>query len=78
MAETDGVQWHITSQEQTTTIAANARGFQDVWEVGYRIDSGPATGTTGMIKVPVEQYGANVVKAAIDAQVGHLHAIGGL
>jgi len=70
--------WTITSQRQDTVLDENGPGFRSVWEVGYRITSGPAQGTTGMIRVPVDQYNAETVKNAIDAAVYHVDAVAGL
>jgi hypothetical protein len=70
--------WHITSQQLTTEISDVGTGFQSVWEVRYLIDSGPAAGTTGLIRVPAGQHTADNVKAAIDAQVAALHSVANL
>jgi hypothetical protein len=72
------VKWHVTSQNLTTTISDSGTGFESVWEVRYAVDSGPATGTTGTVRVPAAQYNAANVKAAIDAQVYHVHNVAGL
>jgi hypothetical protein len=70
--------WHVTSQRQDTIISETGPGFESVWEVGFTIDSGPATGTRGTVRVPVAQYNADTVAAAIDAQVYHLDKVAGL
>lgn len=72
--------WHVVQGGQRlTTVLTNAgNGFTDVWEVTYQIDSGPGAGTTGQVRVPASQYNAEVVKAAIDAQVQHLHNVASL
>ena len=80
MAEVKGVTWHVVSggQRLTTQISPSGNGFQDVWEVTYQIDSGPAAGTEGLIRVPVSQYNAETVKAAINELVSHQHNIASL
>ena len=80
MAEVNGVSWHIVpnGQRLTTQISPAGNGFQDVWEVTYQIDSGPAAGNQGIVRVPASQYNAQVVKATINDQVTHQHAIASL
>ena len=43
----------------------------------YR-SKGPAKGTVGLVRIPASQYNAAYVKAAIDAQVYHIHSVGSL
>lgn len=80
MAEIQGVKWHIVpgGQRLTTQISAAGNGFEDVWEVTYQIDTGPASGIQAIVRVPAGQYNAETVKAAINAQVTHQHAISSL
>jgi len=80
MAEVNGVKWHVVQggQRLTTQISGSGTGFQDVWEVTYQIDSGPAAGTEGQVRVPASQYNAETVKATINALVGHQHSIASL
>lgn len=80
MAEANGFNWHIVDggQRLTTVLTTAGNGFQDVWEITYMIDSGPAQGTTGVVRVPASQYNAEVVKAAINEQAQHMHNIAGL
>lgn len=80
MAEVQGVKWHIVpnGQRLTTQISPAGNGFSDVWEVSYMIDSGPAQGTEGLVRVPASQYNAETVKATINTQVAHQHAIAAL
>lgn len=74
----DQVKWHVTSQNLTSNISDSGTGFDSVWEVRYRIDNGPAVGQSGMVRVPAGQYNAANVKAAIDAQVYHVHSVASL
>jgi hypothetical protein len=78
--DTGVIKWHVVPQGQRlTTVLTNAgTGFTDVWEVTYMIDSGPAKGTTGQVRVPAAQYNAETVKATIDAQVQHMHNVASL
>jgi phosphoglycolate phosphatase-like HAD superfamily hydrolase len=72
--------WHIITggQRQVTTLAANGTGFQDVVEVTYQIDSGPAAGNTFTIRIPAQMYNADHVQAVIDRAVAQHNEIAGL
>lgn len=72
--------WHIVQggQRQSTQLNASGTGFTDVWEITYQVDSGPATGTQGTIRVPQEFYSADYVKSQIDGAVAALDAVAGL
>jgi hypothetical protein len=80
MAEVKGAKWHIVpgGQRLTTQISAAGNGFSDVWEVTYQIDSGPAAGTEGIVRIPAAQYNAETVKATVNALVSHQHDIAAL
>lgn len=78
MANTNGVMWHIDGQVLDSQITKTGSGFMDVWVVTYTIDSGPAAGTEGTVKVNALQYNAEVVKAAIEAQIKHVHNVASL
>lgn len=72
--------WHIVpqGQRQSTMLNAGSTGFTDVWEITYQVDSGPAQGTQGTVKVPAEFYSADYVKQAIDKAVEALDKVAGL
>ena len=72
------VKWHVTSQNLTTQISDVGTGFSSVWEVRYVIDSGPAQGSVGLVRVPAAQYNATNVADAINAQVFHMHSVASL
>lgn len=80
MAESQGVKWHVVpgGQRLTTQITPSGNGFADVWEVSYMIDSGPAAGTEGLVRIPASQFNAETVKATINEIVRHQHAVAGL
>lgn len=80
MAEVSGVKWHVIpgGQRLTTVINPAGTGFDDVWEVSYMIDSGPAANTQGQVRIPASQYNAQVVQATINAQVNHMHNVASL
>ncbi len=70
--------WQIVSQVQDTQISDTGPGFDRIWDVKYRVTSGPATGTVGHVHLPVEGYSAQAVKQAVDAAVYHIDQVGGL
>ena len=72
--------WHVlpNGQRLTTVLSPTGPGFQDVWEVTYQVDDGPAVGTQGQVNVPASQHNAAVVRAAIEAQLQNVHAVAGL
>lgn len=67
--------WHVTSQVLTTQLSDTGTGFDSVWEVGYMVDTGPASGTKGKVVIPASQFNAGNVKAAVDAAVYHLDQV---
>lgn len=80
MTTVNGVEWHVVPQGQrlTTQLAQSGASFVDVWEVTYHIDSGPAQGTQGQVKIPASQYNADTVKSTINAIVAKVHDVAGL
>ena len=70
--------WHVTSQNLRTVLADSGTGFENVWEVTFKVDSGPATGTVAMVRVPASMYNAETVQQAITASVYHIDQIAGL
>lgn len=70
--------WHVVSQNQSVTLLPGAAGFQDIWEVNFQIDSGPATGQVAMVNVPAETYTPENVAAQVQARVDTMTAIASL
>ena len=68
----------VTSQSQSTEISPAGNGFINVWNITYKVTSGPATGTLGTVQVPEDQHNATDVKAAIEAKIGALSDIASL
>jgi hypothetical protein len=67
--------WHIVNQVQDTEISDTGPGFTKVWVVKYEVDNGPATGTRGVVHIPVDRYNAELVRNTIDAAVYHLDQV---
>lgn len=74
------VKWHVLGDQivQTTTLARGGAGITDVYEVPYMIDDGPAAGHTGTVTIAASAFSQENVAAAINQQVGAVHAIAGL
>lgn len=69
--------WAIVpgGQRQTTRLTPAGTGFQEVWEVTFTINTGPAAGTTAQVAVPASMYTPENVAAAIQARVDTLNAV---
>jgi hypothetical protein len=65
----------ITGQKQSSQINAAGNGFQNVWEVTYKVTDGPAKGTVGTVSIPEEDHNATYVQQAIADKVTDLSAV---
>ena len=74
MAET----YQVIGQKQAIDINPAGTGFDDVWEVTYRVTSGASKGTVATITVPDSDHNAKAVDAAIRAKLDDLHGIASL
>jgi hypothetical protein len=72
--------WHVVQngQRQSTQLNAAGTGFSDVWEITFQVDSGPAQGTVGSVRIPQEFYTPEYVRSEIDKAVVALDAVAGL
>jgi hypothetical protein len=70
--------YSITSQSQSTEINPAGNGFIPVWNVTYKVTSGPATGTVGSIQFTEDQHTATHVKAAIETKIAALSDVASL
>lgn len=70
--------YEILSQDPTTEISPTGRGFQEVWEISYKVTDGPARGTVGRITVTNADHTAEYVDRAIRSKISDLHAIASL
>lgn len=59
-------------------LKANGTGIEDVHVIPYVIDSGPAKGHTGTVKVPHAQFTVVNTQAAIETAVDQHHDIAGI
>lgn len=69
--------WHVVSDEitQSTELRKTGTGLVDMYTIPYVIDSGPATGHTGSVKVAVDNASPDVVAAMINAATTTVHAL---
>jgi hypothetical protein len=65
----------VLSQSQSVQINPAGTGFADVWEITYKVTSGPAKGTVATVSVPEEEHNADYVKAAIEDKISALEDI---
>jgi hypothetical protein len=56
-------------------LMANGMGIEDVHVIPYQIDSGPAKGHKGTVKVPHANFTPDTVKAAIETDVNTNHDV---
>lgn len=74
------IKWHVVpgGTVQTTELAPNGTGIQDVEKVTYAIDSGPLAGTRRTVTIPVELFNAENVRNTINEDVMKASEVGGL
>lgn len=65
----------IQSQSQTVQVNPAGTGFENVWDITYKVTDGPARGTIATVTVPAEDHTADAVKAAIESKIADLNAI---
>ena len=69
--------WHVLSDEisQSTELKKSGNGLIDMYTIPYVIDSGPATGHTGQVKVAVDNATPDVVANLINSATSTVHAL---
>lgn len=72
--------WHVLSDEitQSTELKKSGTGLVDMYTIPYVIDSGPATGHTGSVKVAVDNATPDVVSNLINSATSTVHALAGI
>lgn len=68
----------VLGQKQSIDINPAGNGFDDVWEITYRITSGSSKGTVATVTVPDSDHNPEAVDAAIRAKIADLHGIASL
>jgi hypothetical protein len=68
----------IAYQKQATDLDPVTGMFHNVWEVTFKVTSGPASGTSGTLAFPESDHTADKVKAAIESKIADLSAVASL
>lgn len=69
------VDYEVLSQSQSTEINPAGTGFVDVWQISYRVISGPAKGTVATVTVSESEHNAPGVQKAIEDKIAVLDAV---
>lgn len=67
--------YKILSQKPASTINPAGTGFMEVWEITYKVTSGPASGTVATVQVPDDEHDVAHVKDAIETKIEALGQI---
>lgn len=80
MTTPDNPTWHVLGDQITedTQLSATGTGLAQVYVVPYVIDSGPARGHRGTVKVAPADFTEQHVRDLITGAVGRTHAVAGL
>lgn len=70
--------YRITSQKQDVRINPAGTGFENVWEVTYKVTDGPSRGTSATVTIPEEDHNAAYVKRAIEDKIDALDEVANL
>jgi hypothetical protein len=70
--------YQIISQHQNVQINPAGTGFENVWEITYKVTDGASKGTVATVTVPEEEHDATHVSAAIEDKISALHDIASL
>lgn len=68
----------ILSQSQSQEINPSGTGFMEVWNITFKVTSGPAKDNTGSVQVSAGDHNAAHVKTVIDEKVKDLSEIAAL
>lgn len=70
--------YQVLSQTQSVKINPAGTGFDDVWEITYKVTAGPSMGTVATVAVPDSQHTADMVQAAIESKIATLDEVASL
>jgi hypothetical protein len=70
--------YQVLSQSQSTELNQAGSGFQDVWNISYKVLTGPSKGTVASITVPDSEHDAATVKSMIEDKIQTLNAVANL
>lgn len=74
------VTWHVLGDQitQEVDLGPGNQGLVEVKIVPYQVDSGPAAGHVGQVKIPVNRFTPDNVRALIQSAVDATHNVAGL
>jgi hypothetical protein len=64
--------YEVTNQRQDTVINPAGTNFDDIWEIHYKVVSGPSRGTVGVVKVSESDHNSQHVDRVIRDKIGAL------
>ena len=67
--------YSIGTQSQTEELNSAGTAFERVWNVPWKVTSGPSRGASGVLQVSEENHNAEYVKEVLDAKVAQLDKI---
>lgn len=72
--------WHVLGDQITATTVPlpGMNGLQDLHDIPYVVDSGPAAGTIRHVKVTPDNFTPAYVQNAIVTDLANVHNIAGL
>jgi hypothetical protein len=70
--------WHVLADQIRKEDTLAGGGLSEVYVVPYSIDSGPAKGHTGSVRVATDDYTPEEVERIVTDEVATTHAIGNL
>ena len=65
----------ILAQKQNVQINPAGTGFENVWEITYRVTNGPGKGTIATLTVPEDDHNAQYIGKAIEDKISNVHEI---
>ena len=68
----------ITGQKQNVQISPTGTGFEDVWDITYKVTDGPSKGTSATLVVPDADHNAAYINKAITAKIAALDEVANL
>lgn len=74
------VTWHVLGDQitQEVDLGPGNQGLVEVKIIPYQIDSGPAAGHVGQVKLAVNRFTPDNVRALIQTAVDATHNVAGL
>jgi hypothetical protein len=67
--------YQVLNSVQRMNLSPSGSGFENVWEVTYKVTSGPARGTVATVTIPAADHNAEYVDDAIREQITNLHGV---